>query len=51
MLFRSLAMGKKSLDELTNSKEDIETVYHFCGKKYYFTLEDIKKIRENAEDA
>lgn len=46
-----LATGKKSLDELADSKEDIETVCHFCGKKYYFTLEDIKKIRENAEDA
>ena len=46
-----LATGKKSLDELADSKEDIETVCHFCGKKYYFTLEDIKKIRKNAEDA
>ena len=46
-----LATGKKSLDELADSKEDIETVCHFCGRKYYFTLEDIKKIRENAEDA
>ena len=46
-----LATGKKSLDELADSKEDIETVCHFCGKKYYFTPEDIKKIRENAEDA
>lgn len=46
-----LATGKKSLDELSDSKEDIETVCHFCGKKYYFTPEDIKKIRENAEDA
>lgn len=46
-----LATGKKSLDELVDSKEDIETVCHFCGKKYYFTPEDIKKIRENAEDA
>lgn len=46
-----LATGKKSLDELVDSKEDIETVCHFCGKKYHFTLEDIKKIRENAEDA
>ena len=43
-----LATGKKSLDELADSKEDIETVCHFCGKKYYFTPEDIKKIRENA---
>jgi len=46
-----LATGKKSLDELAASKEDIETVCHFCGKKYYFPPEDIKKIRENAEDA
>lgn len=46
-----LATGKKSLDELAASKEGIETVCHFCGKKYYFTPEDIKKIRENAEDA
>lgn len=46
-----LATGKKSLDEFADSKEDIETVCHFCGKKYYFTPEDIKKIRENAEDA
>lgn len=46
-----LATGKESLEELADSKDDIETICHFCGKKYYFTPEDIKKIRENAEDA
>lgn len=45
-----VATGKKTLEELAGSKDDIETVCHFCGKKYYFTPEDIHRIQEGTED-
>lgn len=45
-----VATGKKTLEELADSKDDIETVCNFCGKKYYFTPEDIHRIQEDTED-
>jgi len=40
------ALGKKDLLELSSSGENIETVCHFCGKKYTFTPEELALLAQ-----
>lgn len=42
-----ISLGKKELTQLAaDSEEDTEILCHFCGKKYYFTKEELKKLTE-----
>ena len=41
-----ISLGKKELEDLIESEENIETVCHFCNKKYIFDKEKIQKIIE-----
>jgi len=41
-----ISLGKKELQDLVNNQENIETVCHFCNKKYNFSKVDINKIIE-----
>jgi len=38
------SLGKKELDEMILDGNPIETVCHFCNKKYQYSLEDLKKL-------
>lgn len=42
-----ISLGKKELEDLLDRNEDIETVCHFCNKKYIFDKQKIKKIIKN----
>lgn len=42
-----ISLGNKELEEMVNDNKDIEVGCHFCGKKYNFTPDDIKKIMNN----
>ncbi|MCM1285196.1 MAG: Hsp33 family molecular chaperone HslO [Acetobacter sp.] len=39
-----ISSGREALQEMINSKEDIEVECHFCDKKYIFTSDDIEKL-------
>lgn len=39
-----LSIGKKELDEMIRDGEPIELNCHFCGKKYQFSIEDLKAL-------
>ena len=40
-----ISLGKKELTQLAeDSEEDTEILCHFCGKKYYFSKEELKKL-------
>ena len=41
-----ISLGKEELEDLAETEEDVETVCHFCNKKYIFDKEKIKKIIE-----
>ena len=38
------SVGDADLEEMANEGKDIETVCHFCNKRYVFTPSDIRKI-------
>jgi molecular chaperone Hsp33 len=42
------AISLKELDAMIADNEPIEVRCHFCGKAYVFSVEDLKKIREEA---
>lgn len=39
-----VSIGKKDLQEMIDSGENIEVNCHFCGKKYVFTTDELKKL-------
>ena len=39
-----IALGKEELENITKTEEKIETVCHFCNKKYEFTRDEIIKL-------
>ena len=39
-----ITLGKKDLKEIIEEDHKIETVCHYCGEKYLFTEEEVKKI-------
>ena len=40
-----ISLGKKELTQLAEeSEDDTEILCHFCGKKYYFSKEELKKL-------
>lgn len=39
-----IAIGKKELEDIINTQENIETVCHFCNKKYNFNKEELLEI-------
>ena len=44
-----MSLGKKDLDSLIQGDEDIEIVCRFCGKKYTFSAEDLRCMRDSAQ--
>lgn len=42
-----ISLGKTELEGLINSGENVETVCHFCGKKYNFDKENLEEILKN----
>lgn len=44
-----MLIGKKELDEMIEENKDFDVCCHFCNKKYTFSPEDLKKIRERAK--
>lgn len=42
-----LTLGKKELQNIIEEQENIETVCHFCNKKYNFNKEELQKIIDN----
>ena len=40
-----ISLGKKEIEELAKD-ENVETVCHFCNKKYNFTKKEILKLIE-----
>ncbi len=45
-----LSIGKKELDEIINEGKETEMSCHFCGKKYIFTIDEIKELAENGKN-
>lgn len=41
-----ITLGTEEIEELVKSQETIETVCHFCNKKYHFTNEQLQCILE-----
>ncbi len=41
-----MRIGTKDLDEIIEAGKEIELACQFCGKKYQFSIEDVKAIRE-----
>lgn len=42
-----ISLGKKELEDLIKTDEKVETVCHFCNKKYIFDKQKIKQIIDN----
>lgn len=45
-----ISLGKTELEDLIKSEEKIETVCHFCNKKYIFDKEKIKQLVDKIEE-
>lgn len=43
-----VSIGKKDISEMIADGKDIETVCHFCGKKYRFTVAELSELLEKA---
>ena len=43
-----ISIGKKELSDMIADGKEIETVCHFCGKKYCFSVEELKSLLEKA---
>ncbi|MDO4317147.1 MAG: Hsp33 family molecular chaperone HslO [Lachnospiraceae bacterium] len=39
-----LCIGKKELSDLLSEEKPVETVCHFCGRKYAFSVEELRRI-------
>ncbi len=46
-----ISLGEKELSRMIDAKEGIETVCHFCNKKYKFSLEELEMYRRVAVQA
>lgn len=44
-----ISIGKKDLQEMIDDGKPIETVCHFCGNKYEFQVDELKKLLEQAK--
>ena len=44
-----VSLGKKELEDIINDGKPIDVGCQFCGKKYTFTTEDMKKLYERAK--
>lgn len=44
-----ISLGKKELDEMIHEGKPIETVCHFCNKKYQFSVDELKGFVEEIE--
>lgn len=44
-----ISIGKKDLQEMIDDGKPIETVCHFCGKKYNFTVEELQVLLTKAK--
>jgi len=44
-----IALGKNEINQLIDEKEPIETVCHFCNKKYVFSEDDLKDLLASAK--
>lgn len=44
-----MLIGKKELDEMIKENKDFDVCCHFCNKKYTFSPDDLKTIRERAK--
>lgn len=42
-----ISLGKKELQDIIDNEVKIETVCHFCNKKYVFTKEELAKLVES----
>ena len=45
-----ISIGKEDLDSLIADNETIEMTCHFCNEKYYFTVDELKKIRAGLDE-
>lgn len=43
-----ISLGKEELQDIINTQGNIETVCHFCNKKYNFSKEDLEKLLTNS---
>lgn len=41
-----IAIGEKELQDIIDTQGNIETVCHFCNKKYNFTKEELEKLKQ-----
>lgn len=44
-----ISLGKKELQDMIETNVNIETVCHFCNKKYHFTKEELQKLIETIQ--
>ena len=44
-----ISVGEKDIQEMIDDGETIEVNCHFCGKKYQFTVEELKDMLEKAK--
>lgn len=42
-----ISLGKEELQDIINTQVNIETVCHFCNKKYTFNKEELQKLLED----
>ena len=40
-----ISIGKKELDDIIKDGKDIELKCHFCGRKYNFTIDEVRELR------
>ena len=41
-----ISLGRSQLQELIDEGEEIEVNCHFCGKKYTFSIDELKRLKE-----
>ncbi len=44
-----MLIGKKEIDEMINEGKEVELCCQFCNKKYVFTVDELKEIKELAK--
>lgn len=44
-----ISLGQSELQEMIDDGETIETKCHFCNKAYYFTVDELKELRDKAK--
>ncbi len=43
-----ISIGKKELDQMINDGKEIEVNCHFCNTNYYFSVDELKELRDLA---